>query len=161
LGTDYLAGIFRSPDDLASQVAAAVSAQGLTRHMVDRVLGKTSVAGPEMEPFAKGSHVNDSTLLSIKQMIQNSGSVRALVLTIGEGQWWSTRLFLLASLLRSLTPIAQLMGLGREAEGALTSPDYRLEEIRQIGTDRTCTLVKTGLNGFTSSIVWRYRQGED
>src|SRR6201997_3115879 len=36
------------------------------------------------------------------------------------------------------------MGLGREAEGALTSPDYQLEEIRQIGTDRTCTLVKTG-----------------
>src|SRR5262249_29253749 len=30
LGTDYLAGIFRTPDDLASQVAAAVSAQGLT-----------------------------------------------------------------------------------------------------------------------------------
>jgi uncharacterized protein DUF4062 len=43
LGTDYLAGIFRAPDDLASQVAAAVSAQGLTRHMVDRVLGETSV----------------------------------------------------------------------------------------------------------------------
>jgi hypothetical protein len=118
LGTDYLAGIFRSPDDLASQVAAAVSAQGLTRHMVDRVLGETSVAGPEMEPFAKGSHVNDSTLFSIKQMIQNSGSVRALVLTMGEGQWWSTRLFLLASLLRSLTAVRQLVfrdSLGRFA----------------------------------------------
>lgn len=51
LGTDYLAGIFRTPDDLASQVAAAVSAQGLTRHMVDRVLGETSVAGPAMDPF--------------------------------------------------------------------------------------------------------------
>jgi hypothetical protein len=37
---------------------------------------------------------------------------------------------------------SQLMGLGREAEGALTSLDYQLEEIRQIGTDRTCTLVK-------------------
>jgi Domain of unknown function (DUF4062) len=42
LGSDYLAGIFRTPDDLASQVAAAVSAQGLTRHMVDRVLAATS-----------------------------------------------------------------------------------------------------------------------
>jgi len=116
LGTDYLAGIFRTPDDLASQVAAAVSAQGLTRHMVDRVLGETSVAGPEMDPFAKGSDVNDSTLVSIKQMIQKSGSVRALVLSIGEGQWWSTRLFLLASLLRSLTGVRQLVfrdSLGR------------------------------------------------
>ena len=54
LGTEYLAGIFRTPDDLASQVAAAVSAQGLTRHMVDRVLGETSVASPDMEPFAQG-----------------------------------------------------------------------------------------------------------
>ena len=109
LGTDYLAGIFRTPDDLASQVAAAVSAQGLTRHMVDRVLGETSVAGPEMDPFAKGYDVNDSTLGSIKQMIQNSGSVRALVLSIGEGQWWWTRLFLLASLLCSLTGVRQLV----------------------------------------------------
>lgn len=110
LGTNYLAGIFRTPDDLASQVAAAVSAQGLTRHMVDRVLGQTSVAGPEMEAFANGLPVNDSTLISIKQMIQHSGVVRALVLPIDDGQrWWSTRLYLLASLLRSLTAVRQLV----------------------------------------------------
>ncbi|HEU4562243.1 MAG TPA: DUF4062 domain-containing protein, partial [Longimicrobium sp.] len=110
LGTDYLAGIFRTPDDLASQVAAAVSAQGLTRHMVDRVLGETSVASPDMDAFAQGSDVNDSTLGSIKLMIQRSGAARALVLQIDEGQrWWSTRLFLLASLLRSLTTVRQIV----------------------------------------------------
>jgi hypothetical protein len=110
LGTNYLAGIFRTPDDLASQVAAAVSAQGLTRHMVDRVLGQTSVAGPDMDAFANGQDVSDSTLGSIKQMIQSAGSVRALVLEINDGQrWWSTRLFLLASLLRSLTSVRQLV----------------------------------------------------
>jgi len=110
LGTDYLAGIFRTPDDLSSQVAAAVSAQGLTRHMVDRVLGETSVASPDMDAFAQGSEVSDSTLMSIKQMIQRSGAARALVLQIDEGQrWWSTRLFLLASLLRSLTAVRQVV----------------------------------------------------
>jgi len=110
LGTDYLAGIFRTPDDLASQVAAAVSAQGLTRHMVDRVLGETSVATPDMNAFAQGTEVNDSTLISIKQMIQRAGAARALVLQIGDGQrWWSTRLFLLASLLRSLTSVRQVV----------------------------------------------------
>lgn len=110
LGADYLAGIFRTPDDLASQVAAAVSAQGLTRHMVDRVLGETSVASPEMDPFAQGYEVNDSTLMGIKQMIERSGAARALVLQIDEGQrWWSTRLFLLASLLRSLAAVRQLV----------------------------------------------------
>ena len=110
LGTDYLAGIFRTPDDLASQVAAAVSAQGLTRHLVDRVLGETSVASPDMDAFAQGDVVTDSTLLGIKQMIQRAGTARALVLQIGEGErWWSTRLFLLASLLSSLTDVRQLV----------------------------------------------------
>jgi hypothetical protein len=124
LGTDYLAGIFRTPDDLASQVAAAVSAQGLTRHMVDRVLGESSVASHDMDPFAQGFEVNESSLGSIKQMIQSSGAVRALVLPIDEGQrWWSTRLFLLASLLQSLTAVRQLVfcdALGRFA--GMTSP---------------------------------------
>ena len=107
LGTDYLAGIFRTPDDLASQVAAAVSAQGLTRHMVDRVLGATSVVSPAMDAFAAGS---DTALISIKQMIEQTGSVRALVLKIDGGQrWWSTRLFLLASLARALTAVRQLV----------------------------------------------------
>lgn len=116
LGTSYLAGIFRTPDDLASQVAAAVSAQGLTRHMVDRVLGETSVAGPDMDQFASGHPVNDSTLISIKQMIQGAGAARALVLQIDEGQrWWSTRLLLLGSLLRSLTAVRQLVF--RDASG--------------------------------------------
>jgi hypothetical protein len=110
LGGNYLAGVFRTPDDLASQVAAAVSAQGLTRHMVDRVLGETSVVSPGMDAFAQGVEVNDSTLGSIKQMIQGSGGARALVLRIDDGQrWWSTRLFLLASLLRSLTAIRQVV----------------------------------------------------
>jgi hypothetical protein len=111
LGTEHLAGIFRTPDDLASQVAAAVSAQGLTRHMVDRVLGETSVATPDMDPFAQGkTNVNPSTLQAIKQMIHGAGAALALVLQIDDGErWWSTRLFLLASLLRSLTPVRQVV----------------------------------------------------
>jgi hypothetical protein len=107
LGTDYLAGIFRTPDDLASQVAAAVSAQGLTRHMVDRVLGETSVATRQMSAFGEGSDVDRST---IKSMVEEIGSARAVVLHLSEGPgWWSTRLFLLASLLRSLTAVRQIV----------------------------------------------------
>jgi hypothetical protein len=110
LGSEYLAGIFRTPDDLASQVAAAVAAQGVTRHVVDRVLVATSVATPDMEAFARGLDVNDSTLGSIKNMIRESGVTRALVLAIDDGdRWWSTRLFLLASLLRSLTAVRQIV----------------------------------------------------
>jgi Domain of unknown function (DUF4062) len=109
LGSDYLAGIFRTPDDLASQVAAAVSAQGLTRYMVDRVLGETSVA-PDMSYFSQGAEVNVSSLMIIKDTIAGMGASRALVLMIDDGQrWWSTRLFLLASLLRSLTAVRQVV----------------------------------------------------
>ncbi len=117
LGTDYLAGIFRTPDDLASQVAAAVSAQGLTRHMVDRVLWETSVASPDMDSFANGFEVRltDSGLISIKNMIRNAGMARALVLDIDQGErWWSTRLFLLASLLYSLTSVRQVVFRGTD-----------------------------------------------
>jgi hypothetical protein len=110
LGSEYLAGIFRTPDDLASQVAAAVAAQGVTRHVINRVLVATSVASPDMEAFGKGVDVNDSTLDSIKKMIRESGVIRALVLAIDDGdRWWSTRLFLLASLLRSLTAVRQIV----------------------------------------------------
>jgi hypothetical protein len=124
LGTDYLAGIFRNPDDLASQVAAAVSAQGLTRHMVDRVLGETSIAGPDMDAFAKGEAQPDSSLNSIRNMIRSAGMARALVLQIDSGErWWSTRLFLLASLLSSLTAVRQVVFCGTDGRFAgMASP---------------------------------------
>jgi hypothetical protein len=110
LGSSYLAGIFRTADDLATQVAAAVTAQGLTRTMVDRLLDQTSVAGAKMAPFAGGDRVSDSTLGAITEMIENAGAARAVVLTIDDGRlWWSTRLFLLASLLRSLTAVRQVV----------------------------------------------------
>jgi hypothetical protein len=101
LGTNYLAGMFRSPDDLASQVAAAVAAQGLNRFMVDRVLVQTSVSAGEMGGFGEGTALEDSTIGSIKNMVAGAGSTRAIVVDLGEGdRWWSTRLFLLSSLLQ-------------------------------------------------------------
>lgn len=110
LGTKYLAGIFHTPDDLASQVAAAVSAQGLTRHIVDRVLGQTSIASNEVEPFANGQEVNSSTLMGIQGIIAQASAARALILEIDNGnRWWSTRLYLLASLLRTLTTVRQVV----------------------------------------------------
>jgi hypothetical protein len=110
LGTKYLAGMFRTPDDLASQVAAAVAAQGLNRFMVDRVLVQTSVNAGEMGGFGEGTKLEDSTIISIKKMVSGAGSTRAIVVDIGEGdRWWSTRLFLLSSLLQALTGVRQLV----------------------------------------------------
>ena len=167
LGTDYLAGIFRTPDDLASQVAAAVSAQGLTRHMVDRVLGETSVVSRDMDPFAQGIPVSDTR--NIKQMIERSGAARALVLQIDEGQrWWSTRLFLLASLLRSLTSVRQLVFCGASGcfvgmaspaatiEG-LTSAFPELDEFARKLRQDTASSESTTDQWFTESQFESYR----
>jgi hypothetical protein len=110
LGTKHLAGLFRTPDDLASQVAAAVSAQGLNRFMVDRVLVQTSVRANDMGAFGEGTPLFDSTILSIKQMVAGAGSTRAIVIDLGMGdRWWSTRLFFLSSLLVALTGVRQLV----------------------------------------------------
>lgn len=110
LGTEYLAGMFRTPDDVASQVAAAVAAQGLNRFMVDRVLVQTSVKSGDMGAFGEGTALNDSTILSIKSMVAKAGSTRAIVVDLGDGdRWWSTRLFLLSSLLDALTGVRQLV----------------------------------------------------
>jgi hypothetical protein len=116
LGTNYLAGMFRTPDDVASQVAAAVAAQGLNRFMVDRVLLQTSVSAGEMGGFGQGQELQDSTIGAIKGMVKGAGSTRALVIDLGNGDlWWSTRLFLLSSLLDALTGVRQLVF--RDASG--------------------------------------------
>jgi hypothetical protein len=110
LGTNYLAGMFRTPDDVASQVAAAVAAQGLNRFMVDRVLLQASVNAGEMGGFGEGMALEDSTIGGIKSMVAGAGSTRAIVVDLGEGdRWWSTRLFLLSSLLQALTGVRQLV----------------------------------------------------
>ena len=116
LGTNYLAGMFRTPDDVASQVAAAVAAQGLHRFMVDRVLVQTSVSAVEMGGFGEGKALFDSTIGAIKEMVKGAGSTRAMVVDLGDGDlWWSTRLFLLSSLLDALTGVRQLVF--RDASG--------------------------------------------
>jgi hypothetical protein len=91
LATNHLAGMFRTPDDLASQVAAAVAAQGLNQFMVDRVLGQTSVDAGKMGGFGEGTALEDSTIRSIKSMVAGAGSIRAIVVDLGDGdRWWST-----------------------------------------------------------------------
>jgi hypothetical protein len=110
VGASYLAGIFSSPDDLASQAAASVAAQGLGQQLVERLLGQTSVGAEDMGRFGGGNPLNDSTILGIKEMVRTAGQVRAIVIDLGNGdQWWSTRLHLLASLLRLLTGVRQLV----------------------------------------------------
>jgi hypothetical protein len=109
LGGSYLSGMFTTPDNVASQAAAAIAAQGINRHMVDRALGQTRVSG-DMAAFARGDPLVDTGTAAIRQMVADAGTTRALVLNIGAGgDWWSTRLYLLAALTQSLTGIRQFV----------------------------------------------------
>ena len=123
LGGAYLSGMFTTPDNLASQAAAATAAQGINRHMVERALDQTLVAGG-MAAFVRGDPLNDSTLGSIRDMVSLAGNTRALVLNIGSGDiWWSTRLYLLAALTHSLTAIRQFVFTNPDASFAgMASP---------------------------------------
>lgn len=134
LGTNYLAGIFSTPDDLSSQVAAAAAAQGLNRYMVDRVLVQTSVSAGEMGGFGEGGDLHDSTIFSIKAMVAGAGSTRAIVVDLGEGdRWWSTRLFLLSSLLQALTGVRQLVFRNAHAQFCgMASPGAVLERFAAV-----------------------------
>jgi hypothetical protein len=108
VGANYLAGIFRTPDDLASQAAAAVAAQGLGLRLVERLLKQTSAEN--MGRFGRGDQLTASTVMSIKAMVATAGSDRAVVIDLGHGDhWWSTRLYLLANLLHTLTGVRQIV----------------------------------------------------
>lgn len=114
VGTAFLAGIFSSPTDLASRVAAAVASQGMSASLSEMVLNRADVNAASMAGFGTGGQLFDTSVMAIKDMIRDVGKDRALVIRLGDGDtWWSTRLFLLASWLRSLTPVRQLVFTGR------------------------------------------------
>ena len=128
VGTAFLAGIFSSPADLASQVAAAVASQGLSSSLSEMVLNRSDVSATSMGGFGTG-HIFDTSVIMIKDMVRDVGKDRALVVELGDGDtWWSTRLFLLASLLQSLTPVRQLVFTGRGGRFAgMASPSALVE----------------------------------
>ncbi len=130
LASKHLAGMFRSPDDLASQVAAAVSVQGLDRFMVDRVLLQTSVGSGDIGAFGQGVSLSDSYLGSIKNLVAQAGSARAIVIDLGTGdRWWSTRIFLLSSLLQALSGVRQLVFRERDRFAGMVSPGAVLDRL--------------------------------
>ena len=109
IGAEYLSGIFRSPDNLASQVVAAVSALGMNRRIAERALKQADMASDVAHAFGGGLPLGDTTLISLRSMVTGVGETRALRIALGQGVWWSTRLYLLATLLHNLTGVKQIV----------------------------------------------------
>jgi GNAT superfamily N-acetyltransferase len=99
----FLVSFFRSPDDLASLASAAIYRREMDRQMklesLDIDLGLN-------QPFTRLGPMTDSTLHEIRSRIATPEDIQALQINLGVGMdWWSTRLYFIASLAADLTDI--------------------------------------------------------
>jgi hypothetical protein len=93
LSSQWLAGFFTTPEDLARQVSAAV----YRREVTDR-LGTISAAPALTESLMYGGSISDSTLMSLQNALVRAPELRVLTVDLKDGNyWWSTRLFFLAA----------------------------------------------------------------
>ncbi len=103
LSQQFLINYFRSAEELASLVSAAVYRAEMARQMD---LESLNVKATFNGPFKRGGSVDDSSLEEISNAIAGQEKVQALQINIGSGSdWWMTRLYLLCSLAADLTNI--------------------------------------------------------
>ena len=103
LQSERMVGYFTSPDGLAAQVGAGVSALGMKRSVKRRLLtplSSSTVASALGYPGPRTvapRYLNDSYLMPLKEMLTGSTTAEAATIDIST-TWWSTRLYLLAAL---------------------------------------------------------------
>jgi hypothetical protein len=103
----YVVSHFRTPEELASLVSAAVYRTEMSRQMN---LESLRIEARLNEPFIRNGPVADSTLMAITDAITGPQEVQALQINIGQGMdWWMTRLYFLSSLAADLTLIEVLV----------------------------------------------------
>jgi uncharacterized protein DUF4062 len=110
VGQQYVVGFFRTPEELASLVSAAVYRVEMNRQMN---LESLRIEPRFNQPFVRNGPVQDSTLMEIKNVIAGPQQVQALQINIGQGMdWWLTRLYFLSSLAADLTLIEVIVFVG-------------------------------------------------
>lgn len=104
VGQKFLVNFFRSPEDLAGLVSAAIYRTEMTRQME---LESLPIDARLNEPFiSKDAAIADTTLMTIKDVIAAQRDIQALQVNVGNGRdWWTTRLYFLASLAAELTTL--------------------------------------------------------
>ncbi len=123
LASQWLAGFFTTPEDLARQVSAAV----YRREVTDR-LGTISAAPGLTESLMYGGPISDSTLMSLQNSLVRAPELRVLTVDLRDGQyWWSTRLFFLAAVAGELAATRLLIFTedGERYVGAATTATVR------------------------------------
>jgi hypothetical protein len=123
LSSQWLAGFFTTPEDLARQVSAAV----YRREVTDR-LGTISAAPGLTESLMYGGPISDSTLFSLQTSLVRAPELRVLTVDLKDGNyWWSTRLFFLAAVAGELAGTRLLIFTenGERYLGAATTATVR------------------------------------
>ena len=107
---------FTTPDELAALVGAAVYRQEVERELQLRSLQEVDWRDCFMNPEAAQPHgLYDTTMISITQMIKGTQDQTYLVVDLGVGRnWWSTRLYFLASLAVEFTDVGLLVFIDQQ-----------------------------------------------
>jgi len=108
VGQQYLVNFFRTPEELASLVSAAVYRVEMNRQMDVESL---KIDAQLNEPFIRsGGQLADTRLDTIIEGIAGPQEVQALQVNIGQGHdWWMTRLYFLSSLAADLLSIKAMV----------------------------------------------------
>ena len=126
IGQNYLVGHFRTPEELASLVSAAVYRQEMSRQVSVETLTHAEVD----QHFARDTMVSQSSLMEITSKIQQPGGIQELRIDLGDGnQWWMTRLYLLASLASDLTSVEIIVFLENGSFVAMAHPELVKERL--------------------------------
>jgi hypothetical protein len=130
VGRQYVVSYFRTPEELASLVSAAVYRVEMSRQMK---LESLPIEPRFNQPFIRNGPVADSTLMEIKKVVAGPQEVQALQINIGQGRdWWMTRLYFLSSLAADLTLIEVLVFVSEaEAFIGITNPQVVKERLAQ------------------------------
>jgi hypothetical protein len=108
VGQQYLVNFFRTPEELASLVSAAVYRVEMSRQMDVESL---KIEAQLNEPFIRSDgQLADTTLETIIRGIAGPQELQALQINISQGRdWWWTRLYFLSSLAADLVSIEAMV----------------------------------------------------
>jgi hypothetical protein len=128
----HTVAMFGTPYECANEAAAGVSKAELRQQMVGRALRSADRAG--FDQFRGGTDVlDDSGGGEIVNFIANAENRETVTIGLGTGQtWWSTRIYLLASLAQDLTSIRPIVFTGRGVElVGLSTPEWVSDLFRE------------------------------
>jgi hypothetical protein len=130
VGRQHVVGYFRTPEELASLVSAAVYRYEMSRQMD---LDSLRIEPGFNQQYIRTGPVESSALMEIQRVIAGPQEVHALQINIGQGfDWWMTRLYFMSSLAADLTSIEVLVFV-KEGNGfiGIANPSIVKERLAQ------------------------------